>query len=291
LAQRISSINSISALCETTGADVDEVSRAIGMDKRIGSQFLKASVGFGGSCFQKDILNLVYICETLNLKEVAAYWNQVIIMNEYQKNRFAGRVIEALFNTVSGKKIAILGYAFKANTGDTRESAAISVAKTLLNEKALLSIYDPKVEEAQIRSDAVEYGLLPSFPVRRSTNNRTIPGTPIKSYITSSSPEEIKEETKKSEPQQSTISSPGTFDDWITVEKDPYTAVANSHAILILTEWKEFTSYDYPKMYASMKKPAFIFDGRSILDHENLRKIGFEVYSIGKPTKGSNWTK
>lgn len=145
LAQRISSINSLSAVCEATGADVSEVARAVGLDSRIGSKFLQASVGFGGSCFQKDILNLVYICEGLNLPEVAAYWQQVIDMNEYQKSRFSAKVVESLFNTVTDKRIAMLGFAFKKNTGDTRESPAIHVAKTLLDEGAVLHIYDPKV--------------------------------------------------------------------------------------------------------------------------------------------------
>lgn len=135
----------MSAVCEATGADVSEVARAVGLDSRIGSKFLHASVGFGGSCFQKDILNLVYICECLNLPEVAAYWQQVIDMNEYQKSRFSAKVIESLFNTVTDKRIAMLGFAFKKNTGDTRESPAIHVAKTLLDEGAMLHIYDPKV--------------------------------------------------------------------------------------------------------------------------------------------------
>lgn len=132
-------------MCEATGADVSEVARAVGLDSRIGSKFLHASVGFGGSCFQKDILNLVYICECLNLPEVAAYWQQVIDMNEYQMSRFSAKVIESLFNTVTDKRIAMLGFAFKKNTGDTRESPAIHVAKTLLDEGAVLHIYDPKV--------------------------------------------------------------------------------------------------------------------------------------------------
>merc|ERR1712003_312983 len=143
LAQRVSSINSISALCEVTGADVTEISRAVGMDDRIGKRFLQPSVGFGGSCFQKDVLNLVYLCETLNLPECAEYWNQVILMNDYQKRRFASRIIGALFNTVANKKIAILGFAFKKNTGDTRESPTIYVSKYLLDEGAFLHIYDP----------------------------------------------------------------------------------------------------------------------------------------------------
>ena len=163
LAQRISSINSISALCEATGADVDEVARAIGTDSRIGPKFLKASVGFGGSCFQKDILNLVYLCESFGLPEVASYWNQVIQINDWQKSRFVEKIVRTLFNTVSGKRIAILGFAFKKDTNDTRESAAIHVCRDLLHERAQLAIYDPQVDAAAIHRDLVEVGIDPSL--------------------------------------------------------------------------------------------------------------------------------
>ena len=145
LAQRVSSINAISALCETTDADIDEIARAVGSDTRIGNKFLKASVGYGGSCFQKDILNLVYICESYGLKEVADYWHQVVLMNDYQKRRFAHKIVRSMFNTVTGKKIAIFGFAFKKDTGDTRETAAAFVMKDLLEELANLAVYDPKV--------------------------------------------------------------------------------------------------------------------------------------------------
>ncbi|WP_417359522.1 nucleotide sugar dehydrogenase [Galbibacter sp.] len=153
LAQRVSSINAISELCEATGADVREVSKAIGMDSRIGPKFLQASVGFGGSCFQKDILNLVYIAKTFGLAEVADYWEQVILMNDHQKSRFATKILETLYNTVSGKKIAILGWAFKKDTNDTRESAAIYVADELLEERASIAVYDPKVKEERVFAD------------------------------------------------------------------------------------------------------------------------------------------
>ena len=153
LAQRISSINALSALCEATEADVDEVAKAIGTDSRIGPKFLKASVGFGGSCFQKDILNLVYLCRHFNLPEVANYWEQVIIMNDYQKYRFAKKIITTLFNTVNGKKIAFLGWAFKKDTNDTRESAAIYVAEHLIEDGAEVHVYDPKVSESKIKAD------------------------------------------------------------------------------------------------------------------------------------------
>lgn len=155
LAQRISSINAISALCEATGADVDEVANAIGRDSRIGPKFLKASVGFGGSCFQKDILNLVYLCEHFGLPEVAAYWESVVKMNDWQKGRFTRKIVSTLFNTVSGKRIAVLGFAFKKDTNDTRESAAISVVRGLLEENATVVVYDPKVPAAEIRRDVL----------------------------------------------------------------------------------------------------------------------------------------
>ncbi|CAL67003.1 nucleotide sugar dehydrogenase [Christiangramia forsetii] len=167
LAQRVSSINAMSELCEKTGADVNEVSKAVGMDTRIGSKFLKSSVGFGGSCFQKDILNLVYISKSFGLHQVADYWEQVIIMNDYQKKRFAYKIVQTLFNTVSGKKIAILGWAFKKDTNDTRESAAIYVADYLLNEQAEIVIYDPKVKKEQIYAD------LDYLNTRSSEENRT----------------------------------------------------------------------------------------------------------------------
>ncbi|OYQ43961.1 UDP-glucose 6-dehydrogenase [Flavobacterium aurantiibacter] len=157
LAQRVSSINSISELCEKTGANVSEVARAIGMDSRIGPKFLSASVGFGGSCFQKDILNLVYIARSYGLAEVADYWEQVILMNDHQKNRFAKKIVRELYNTISGKKIIFLGWAFKKDTNDTRESAAIYVANLLLQEQAELAIYDPQVSEKQIKSDLTLY--------------------------------------------------------------------------------------------------------------------------------------
>lgn len=230
LAQRISSINAISALCEATEANVDEVAHAIGTDSRIGPKFLKASVGFGGSCFQKDILNLVYLCEHFGLPEVAAYWNGVIEMNDYQKHRFSRRIISAMFNTVSDKKIAVLGFAFKKDTNDTRESAAIYICKDLLEEQANLAIYDPKVEVAQIQQDLGIDG----------TNERV-------SYCGS-----------------------------------PYEASQAAHAVLILTEWDEFKELDFQKVYDQMQLPAFVFDGRNLLDLEALRAIGFEARGIGK---------
>ena len=228
LAQRISSINSISALCEKTEANVSEVSRTIGMDSRIGNRFLYSSVGFGGSCFKKDILNLVYICESYGLTEVARYWESVVEMNDYQKRRFVQNMLKAMFNTVAGKRIALLGFAFKADTGDTRESPAIDVAKQLLDERAKVVISDPKALD-NAKTDLADY-----------------------------------------------------------VEKlqfisDPYEAAKGAHAIAVMTEWKEYKSLDYKKIYANMERPSFIFDGRNILNHEELFKQGFNVFPLGQP--------
>mmetsp|Transcript_2047 Transcript_2047/g.3218 ORF Transcript_2047/g.3218 Transcript_2047/m.3218 type:complete len:484 (-) Transcript_2047:397-1848(-) len=245
LAQRISSINAISALCETSGADVTQVAHAIGTDTRIGHKFLNASVGFGGSCFQKDILNLCYVCESLGLKEVADYWNAVVTMNDYQKQRFVERVISAMFNTVSNKKIAILGFAFKKDTSDTRETPAVDVCKGLIRDGAKLSIYDPKVSSEQMFRDIST----PKFDWDRPHYNQS----------------------------QSRIL------DNITVCPTPDAAFQDAHGICILTEWDEFKHYDYQAIYQKMQKPAFIFDGRLILDHDKLREIGFIVYALGKP--------
>ncbi|KAG5461484.1 MAG: UDP-glucose/GDP-mannose dehydrogenase family, NAD binding domain-containing protein [Olpidium bornovanus] len=171
LAQRISSINALSAICEATGADVDEVADACGLDTRIGRSFLKASVGFGGSCFQKDILNLVYLSEQLHLREVADYWHQVVLLNEHQKSRFVRRVIDCLFATITAKRIAVLGFAFKKDTGDTRESPAIKICKAFIQEGAQVVIYDPKVEPSQIILDLTEPGIVSNEgTVKRQVN-------------------------------------------------------------------------------------------------------------------------
>ncbi|QLC67455.1 UDP-glucose 6-dehydrogenase [Flavobacterium sp. LPB0248] len=235
LAQRISSINAMSELCEQTGADVSEVARAIGMDSRIGPKFLKASVGFGGSCFQKDILNLVYIAKSYGLNEVADYWEQVIIMNDHQKRRFSNKIVQTLYNTVADKKITFLGWAFKKDTNDTRESPAIYVADDLINEQAKISVYDPKVSENKMLSDL--------------------------NYL----------ETRSSQENAKALN----------VFENAYEACKDAHAIAVLTEWDEFTTYDWQKIYDSMHKPAFIFDGRNILDVKLLESIGFVYRGIG----------
>jgi len=228
LAQRISSINAIANLCEQTEADITEVAHAVGTDHRIGPNFLRASVGFGGSCFKKDILNLVYLCEHYGLYEVADYWEQVVKMNEYQMTNFVSKMIAALFNTVADKRIALFGAAFKANTSDTRESAALSVCRALLDEHAHVVITDP-------------YAL----------NNAKI----------------ALEDVAKQ----------------VIFEQDPYVATQDAHAIAILTEWHQYTELDYEIIYNQMIHPAFIFDGRNIMNHKDLYDIGFNVYAIGKP--------
>lgn len=228
LAQRISSINSISALCEKTEADISEVANAIGRDERIGSRFLRASVGFGGSCFRKDILNLVYLCEHYGLPEVARYWEQVVLMNEYQEARFAANMVASMFNTVAGKRIALFGAAFKANTSDTRESPALEVCRALLEEHADIVITDP--------------------------------------YAMENASQDLKELATR-----------------VVFESDPYAASKNAHAIAILTEWGQYVQLDYERIYHSMAKPAFLFDGRNLLDHKKLYEMGFNVYPIGKP--------
>lgn len=227
LAQRVSSINSISALCEATEADVGEVAYAIGKDSRIGSKFLKASVGFGGSCFKKDILNLVYLCESYGLHEVAEYWRQVVRLNDYQQRRFVSKMLKGMFNTIAGKRIAVLGFAFKADTGDTRESPAITICRELAAERAEVVVSDPQAL-GNARRDLEDLG------------------------------------------------------DAVCYEADPYKATENAHACAVLTEWDEYRNLDYARIFDSMVKPAFLFDGRNHLDHAALHALGFNVYSIGK---------
>ncbi|RXG12934.1 UDPglucose 6-dehydrogenase [Leeuwenhoekiella aestuarii] len=235
LAQRVSSINALSELCEVTGADIQEVSKAIGMDSRIGPKFLQASVGFGGSCFQKDILNLVYIAKSFGLHEVADYWEQVIIMNDHQKRRFAAKLVKTLYNTVSGKRIAMLGWAFKKDTNDTRESASIYVADYLLNEQATVVVYDPKVTQEQILADLDYLG------TRSEAENRAL----------------------------------------IHVVNSAEEACDQAHAVALMTEWDVFKTLDWNSIYAHMLKPAFLFDGRRLLDRKVLEEIGFDFYAIG----------
>jgi UDPglucose 6-dehydrogenase len=228
LAQRISTINAVSAICEKTEADVSEVAKIVGMDGRIGERFLNASIGFGGSCFKKDILNLVYLCQHEGLPEVADYVHGVVRINEYQKERFVMNMLEAMFNTLAGKRVCLFGFAFKANTSDTRESPALHVVKRLLEEKAEVVVTDPKaLESAKIDLKGLEGKV---------------------SYV-----------------------------------KDPYKAVKGCQAIAVITEWDLYRNLDYDEIFRQMIKPAFIFDGRNILDQKRCFEIGFNVYPVGKP--------
>ena len=233
LAQRISSINSLSELCEETGADIDEVAKAIGMDSRIGSKFLKTSVGFGGSCFQKDILNLVYICRSLKLNKVADYWEQVLIINNHQRDRFSNQIINNIKINSLTKNVCILGWAFKKDTNDTRESAAIYVANNLIKSKIKIKIYDPKVQKNQIDFD-LKY------------INKNVSKNLFKVY-----------------------------ENYIQCIKE-------TNVVAILTEWNEFNDYDWELIYDNMNKPAYIYDGRNIMNKEKLEKIGFKYIAIGK---------
>ena len=226
LAQRVSSINAIAGLCEATGADVDEVARVIGADHRIGPKFLKAGPGFGGSCFKKDVLNLVYLCESFGLHTAAEYWSQVIRMNDHQQERIVSRLFRAMFNTLANKKIALFGFAFKADTGDTRETPAGTVARLLHEEHVRLAITDPKAL-ANARKDLADL-------------------------------------------------------DGVVYEQDPYLAAEGADAVLLMTDWKEYSALDWTRVYASMRKPALVFDTRNCLDAAALRAIGFKTLNVGK---------
>jgi UDPglucose 6-dehydrogenase len=230
LAQRVSSVNALSALCEATEADIAEVAHAVGMDTRIGAKFLKAGVGFGGSCFKKDILNLVYLCETYNLHEAAEYWRQVVTLNDWQQDRFVANILRVMFNTVAGKRIALLGFAFKADTGDTRESPAIRVARLLVEEHAQVVVCDPQALR-NARHDLAD------------------------------------------------------LEGRVLFEANPYVATEQADAVAILTDWACFRGLDYARVYAGMRQPAFLFDGRNCVDHAALHKLGFNVYAIGKPAR------
>jgi len=238
LAQRISSINSISALCEATGADVREVARAIGSDSRIGSKFLASGPGFGGSCFKKDILNLVYLCEHFGLEEVANFWNSVVTLNNWHQKRISQLITKKLFGSLSNKIIIVLGFSFKANTNDTRESAAIQICKDLLDEGAILKIHDPQVNINQIEKDL------------------------------NSSP---------------TIFNPKAYEKESTWNKvtDLYGSFNNADAALILTEWDEYSNIEWNKASQKMRRPAWVFDSRSIINPEEVTNAGLNFWRIG----------
>ncbi len=242
LAQRISSINSISALCEKTGADIQEVALAVGMDSRIGSSFLKSSIGFGGSCFKKDILNLTYISRLYGLNEVADYWEKIILINDYQTERFADKILDNFNNNIEGKIISILGWAFKKNTNDSRESASIYLSRKLLLNGAKINVYDPMVHKSRIIDDI----------------NNVLKDVNI-------CDDEVNEIISK-----------------ITIYDNPYEAVNKSNLVAICTEWDEFIELDWGEIFNIMKKPSWVFDGRNLIEKSKLEKLGFKTFFIGK---------
>ena len=246
LAQRISSINSVGALCEATGADVREVARAIGTDSRIGSKFLQAGPGFGGSCFQKDILNLVYLCRHFGLPDVADYWESVVHLNTWQQQRIARTVVQKLLGTVTGKHLAILGFAFKANTNDTREAPAIRIAKDLLEEGAQLAIHDPKVDSEQIARD---------LQLSAST-----------------------EPDFKSGPSRAALSGEGTW--WPS--DDIASALRGADAVIILTEWNQYRDLDWSALAPLMRRPSWVFDARSVVKPEEVQSAGLNLWRVGE---------
>ena len=243
LAQRVSSINSISALCEATGADIREVSRAIGKDSRIGAKFLESGPGFGGSCFKKDILNLVYLAEYFGLPEVASFWNEVVKINSWHQHRISKLIVKKLFGTITGKKIVILGFAFKCNTNDTRESAAIQICNDLLEEGAILFIHDPKVNFKQIELD-----------LGRPPQNSRLSANGIN--------------------QTSEIGS------WYNTTEINDTFI-EADAVLILTEWPEYTKIDWNYAAKKMRKPSWLFDARSITNPKEIAKTKLLYWRIG----------
>ncbi len=243
LAQRISSINAISALCETTGADVREVSRAIGSDTRIGSKFLDSGPGFGGSCFKKDILNLVYLSKYFGLNEVADFWEGIVNLNNWHQRRISELIVKKLFGTVTCKKICILGFAFKANTNDTRESASINICNDLLEEGAMLCIHDPKVDAIQIEKD-----------LNKKENHKILNA-------------EIPQEGQ-----------------WCKV-KDINLASEGADAIVVLTEWEEYSQINWKEVSKRMRQPAWVFDARSILNRSQVKKANLNLWRIGDGTK------
>jgi len=224
LAQRVASINSLTELCERTGADIGELAQVVGRDTRIGSKFLAPSPGWGGPCLGKDLRGLIYLCESLGLTEVAAYWSQVLLINQHQKLRFARLVSSTMYHNLKAKDICVLGFTFKKNTDDFRESASVDLCEFLLNEGAKVHLYDPKAPKAAVNT---------LFPA-------------------------------------------------VKCELSPYDAANGAHAICIMTEWDEFQKLDYAQLYNGMAKPAYLFDGRNNLDHQALKSIGYEVFSIGK---------
>tara|TARA_A100001015_G_scaffold67609_1_gene74888 strand:- start:8635 stop:10041 length:1407 start_codon:yes stop_codon:yes gene_type:complete len=241
LAQRISSINSLSAFCEKTGAKIQEVASAVGKDIRIGDKFLNASIGFGGSCFKKDILNLVYLSNYYGLNEVGEYWHQVVKINDYQKSRFVKKILESLSNRIVNSKIVLMGWSFKKNTNDSRESASIYLANELIKKGANIMVIDPLSNISKIKNDLAEFMEVEDF----------------ESY------------------------SSNEFQDKIQFSTSYFEASKNADAIVISTEYDEFKNYNWKKLYSIVTKPALIFDGRILLNRNKIEKIGFNIYQIG----------
>lgn len=267
LAQRISSINSLAAICESTGANIGEVAHACGLDKRIGPNFLRATCGFGGSCFSKDLLNLVYLSESLGLQPVAEYWRGVLAMNDWSKARFAQKIVSTMFNTITSKRVAVLGFAFKKDTGDTRESPAITLCRSFLEDNALLSIYDPKVPHEQIWRDLVNDPSRPS-PSPYLGSGGVLLDSSLDASIAS-------------------LKSSGR----VTLPSSALEACREAEAVVIATPWDQFRTLDWQAVFAQMQKPAFVFDGHSgFLDVGRLEKIGFKVQAVGRgPEKMDAW--
>jgi UDPglucose 6-dehydrogenase len=243
LAQRISSVNSLSAVCEKTGADIEEVSNAIGMDKRIGKHFLKSSVGFGGSCFQKDILNLVYLCRYYGLKDVAEYWHQVVKINNYQRNRFADKIIDDC--KINKSKVAVLGWSFKKDTNDSRESSSIHITKKLIDNNFQVNIYDPKVTKERIVSDLLELYKEDNTPKMVIDKNLSI----------------------------------------IKIHNNINDAISNNLGVAILTEWDEFINFDWIKFSNTLKDKLTLYDGRNILNNINFKNSKIIYKSLDKNGK------
>ncbi len=247
LAQRISSINSISALCEATGADIKEVSRAIGSDSRIGSKFLDSGPGFGGSCFKKDILNLVYLAEYFGLPEIANFWEEVVHINKWHQQRISRLIVKKLLGTVTGKKICILGFAFKANTNDTRESASIKICQDLIEEGAVLFIQDPQVSSSQISLDLGKQ------------ENKELKNIKEKNLLMK-------------------------FEGEWCYEKNIFSAVEGADSVVVLTEWEEYSSINWEEVSKKMRKPSWVFDSRSIVCQKKVIDANLNFWRIGDGT-------
>lgn len=317
LAQRISSINSLSALCEAAGADIEELSHAVGLDARIGPKFLKASVGFGGSCFKKDVLNLVYIAESLHLPEVAAYWKSVVDVNEWQKERFTKRIIKALNNTMSGKKVAVLGFAYKKDTGDTRESAAIGCIGQMIAENAKVAIYDPKVSEQQILRDlerehepevikrcvtvcsgpysacdgAAALVVLTEWDLFKTDRLSTPLPLALESLRIGPPAQSPSSHSTDSSSQSDANSSEGdTHEERQHMVDTPLTDPGSP---LLDDDGKTPTKADGPKrldwhkIARLMRRPRLVFDGRNVVEGVKLESLGFVVQGIGKKRSSS----